>query len=58
MAEDRTTEEAAIVAAALDYFDGWFDGDATRMERALHPKLAKRALKADGRTLITRPPSR
>ena len=26
----------------LDYFEGWFDGDAERMERALHPALAKR----------------
>ena len=33
----------AIVRAALDYFEGWFDGDAARMERALHPDLAKRS---------------
>jgi Putative lumazine-binding len=32
----------AIVATALDYFEGWFDGDVERMERALHPELAKR----------------
>jgi len=37
-----STEEAAVVAAALDYFEGWFDGDPARMERALHPELAKR----------------
>ncbi len=36
------TERAAIVATALDYFEGWFDGDAERIERALHPKLTKR----------------
>ena len=35
-------ERAMIVATALDYFEGWFDGDAVRMERALHPELAKR----------------
>ena len=35
--EERTTAEAAIVSAVLDYFEGWFDGDAARMERALHP---------------------
>jgi putative lumazine-binding protein len=40
--EERTTEEVAIVSAVLDYFEGWFDGDADRMERALHPELAKR----------------
>jgi hypothetical protein len=36
-------DEAAIVATALDYFEGWFDGDAARMRRALHLGLAKRA---------------
>jgi hypothetical protein len=33
----------AIVRVALDYFEGWFDGDAARMERTLHPNLAKRS---------------
>jgi hypothetical protein len=37
------TDEAAIKAAVLDYFEGWFEGDATRMERAVHPRLAKRS---------------
>ena len=37
-----STDAAAVVATALDYFEGWFDGDPTRMERALHPELAKR----------------
>jgi Putative lumazine-binding len=45
------TERAAIVATALDYFEGWFDGDVERMDRALHPSLAKRALTDDGWTL-------
>jgi hypothetical protein len=49
--EERTTAEAAIVNAVLDYFEGWFDGDAERMERALHPDLAKRSLEKDGRML-------
>jgi hypothetical protein len=43
-----TSDEAAIVATALDYFEGWFDGDVTRMRRALHPALAKRSLQTDG----------
>ena len=37
-------EHAAIVATVLDYFEGWFDGDSGRMERALHQGLAKRSL--------------
>ena len=49
--DERTITEAAVVAAVLDYFDGWFDGDAARMERTLHPDLAKRALERDGRSL-------
>ena len=39
-----SSDEAAVVAVALDYFEGWFDGDQTRMDRALHPGLAKRSL--------------
>jgi hypothetical protein len=43
-----TTDEAAVRAAALDYVEGWFDGDAARMERALHPELAKRCRGIEG----------
>jgi hypothetical protein len=43
-----TTDRAAIVETVLDYFQGWFEGDVTRMERALHPSLAKRSLADDG----------
>jgi hypothetical protein len=53
--DERTDTEAAVVATVLDYFDGWFDGDAARMERALHPGLAKRALEPDGRSLDETP---
>lgn len=38
---DDDTE--SIVALAHDYFDGYFDGDASRMERALHINLVKRS---------------
>lgn len=37
----------SVERAVLDYFEGWFDGDAERMARALHPELAKRSLKGD-----------
>jgi hypothetical protein len=36
------TDEQKIRAAALDYAEGWYAGDAARMTRALHPDLAKR----------------
>jgi|SRR5439155_7923484 len=42
-------DEAAVVGVVLDYFEGWFQGDAGRMERALHPRLAKRCLGGDKR---------
>ena len=45
------TDEQAIVATALDYFEGWFDGDEVRMRRALHSGLAKRAPTEDDATL-------
>jgi Putative lumazine-binding len=41
-------DERAIKRTVTDYYESWFDGDAPRMERALHPGLAKRAPLADG----------
>jgi hypothetical protein len=43
----RPDDEAAIRACLLDYFEGWFDGNAERMDRALHPGLAKHSLGQD-----------
>jgi hypothetical protein len=43
-AESSADDRAGVVRTALDYFEGWFDGDAARIERALHPELAKRSL--------------
>ncbi|MDH5196944.1 MAG: nuclear transport factor 2 family protein [Gemmatimonadota bacterium] len=38
-------DSAAIRGTALDYIEGWYAGDAARMERALHPQLAKRIVR-------------
>jgi hypothetical protein len=38
-------DDAAVRTTALDYFEGWFGGDVERMDRALHPALAKRSLR-------------
>lgn len=38
-------EEVLITATVMDYFEGWFDGDAERMKRALHPDLNKRSVR-------------
>lgn len=35
---------AAITATVRDYYEGWFEADAERMRRALHPDLVKRSL--------------
>jgi hypothetical protein len=40
-------DSAAIRATALDYIDGWYAADGARMERALHPELAKRNVWSD-----------
>ena len=42
-ARSASEDEAALVATALDYFEGWFQADVERMDRALHPALAKRS---------------
>jgi hypothetical protein len=41
------TDSGAIRQAALDYIEGWYEGNAERMERALHPELAKRIVRTD-----------
>ena len=46
MRADTTDVEAdrqAIVEVVHEYYEGWYEGDAERMRRALHPRLAKRA---------------
>jgi hypothetical protein len=45
--EAKPEDLVAIRAAVLDYFEGWFDGDPIRMDRALHPGLAKQAIGQD-----------
>jgi len=52
IAQDSDLRQA-IVAAALDYYEGWFEGEPERMERALHPGLVKRSLAEDGMSVET-----
>lgn len=42
MPAPNPTDISAIRATILDYYEGWYDADAARMTRALHPSLAKR----------------
>jgi hypothetical protein len=43
-------DDAAIRKTALNYIEGWYEGDAARMESALHPELAKRMISTDPKT--------
>jgi len=51
-AQATAADSTAIVTTALDYLEGWYEGNADRMDRALHPDLAKRVVMntADGKT--------
>jgi hypothetical protein len=40
-------DSSGIRQAALDYIDGYYAGDAARMERAVHPELAKRIVRTN-----------
>jgi hypothetical protein len=42
IAAQTEADSTAIHEVVLDYVDGWWTGDAARMERALHPDLVKR----------------
>ena len=42
-----TDENAAITKTALNYIEGWYEGNAERMESSLHPELAKRMIYTD-----------
>jgi hypothetical protein len=42
-----SADSTAIRQAALDYIEGWYEGDATRMASALHPGLVKRIVHTD-----------
>jgi hypothetical protein len=49
-AQVSDADREAIEATALDYGLGYYEGDAARMERALHPDLAKRVVFPDPRS--------
>lgn len=44
-----SADAEAIKQTALDYIEGWYEGNAERMERALHPELAKRIVRSDAK---------
>jgi len=49
-AQAQTPSDADLIKqTALDYIEGWYEGNPERMERALHPELAKRIVRTDDR---------
>jgi hypothetical protein len=53
-AQVSNADAAPIKQTALDYIEGWYEGDALRMERALHPELAKRIVRTNPQTGVSR----
>lgn len=41
---EREADKEAIKQAALDYAEGFYEGNAERMQKAVHPDIAKRGL--------------
>jgi hypothetical protein len=42
-----TADSSGIRQAALDYIEGYYEGNGERMERAVHPELAKRIVRTN-----------
>lgn len=49
-AAQTSADSTAIRATALDYVEGWYQGNPERMGRALHPELVKRIVVSDTAT--------
>jgi hypothetical protein len=43
-------DSSSIRSTALDYVEGWYEGNPERMGRALHPELVKRIVASDTAT--------
>jgi len=46
--EEIDKDDEEIIKTALDYIEGWYEGDAKRMERALHTDMIKRRFESNG----------
>ena len=47
---DKEEDIRAVEKAALDYIEGWYEGNADRMEGCLHPDLQKREIRTLSQT--------
>ena len=53
-AQASDADREAVKQTALDYIEGWYEGNPDRMERALSPDLAKRIVMTNpqGRSML------
>ena len=50
----KTSDEAAVRATVADYIEGYYTGDAARMEKSLHPHYLKHTISgSDGQLKMT-----
>ena len=47
------TAHELITSTVLDYYEGWYDADVTRMDRALHSDLVKRSSAREHGTVLS-----
>ena len=47
MQSTTNLDTQAIYQAVSDYYDGWYEANAERMERCLHTDLTKRSIRLD-----------
>ncbi len=52
--KDPQGDLEAIRQTALDYIEGWYEGDIVRMDRSLHPDLVKRVIENNLVQLMTK----
>jgi hypothetical protein len=53
-ATQKTSDEAAVRATVIDYIEGYYTGDAARMEKSLHPHYLKHTISGtDGQLKMT-----
>jgi hypothetical protein len=50
MQAQTSADTTAIRVTALNYVEGWYEGNADRMAKALHPELVKRIVVRDTTT--------
>ena len=52
--QQKTSDEAAVRATITDYIEGYYTGDAARMEKSLHPHYLKHEISGpDGQLRMT-----